>query len=144
MKPVEEAGDAAPTRPAAELVAAEAPAHPKAPALADHPWIKKRSFFRTSSERKNSEIRDSTYNKENELIGVKVIYLDSLGRHRQGVTYDARNQPTGSILFDYDPKSGEVSAERHFDKAGKLVRTVPRTELITVRLRIRGVQLRCQ
>ena len=54
------------------------------------------------------------YNKEGDLVCVRVFTLDSKDRIRQGVIYDGKMKPLGNIRFGYDPKTGKAVEERHF------------------------------
>lgn len=66
-------------------------------------------------------IEELTY-KNNILHCKRVFMTDSKGRNRQGVIYDAKLNPLGSILFGYDPTTDQLVEERQFNKDGKLIR----------------------
>ena len=66
-------------------------------------------------------IEELTY-KNNILHCKRVFMTDSKGRNRQGVIYDAKLNPLGTIQFGYDPTTDQLVEERQFNKNGKLIR----------------------
>ena len=66
-------------------------------------------------------IEELTY-KNNILHCIRVFTTDSKGRTRQGVIYDGKRNPLGSILFGYDFATDQLVEERQFNKKGQLIR----------------------
>ena len=70
----------------------------------------------------SSEIRESTYDKNNILSAVRVFQVDTKGRLRNGVIYDGRKNPVGSTRYSFDPQTDQPIEEQLFNREGKLVR----------------------
>ena len=66
-------------------------------------------------------IEEFTY-RNNILNCRRVFVTDPQGRTRQGVIYDGRNNPQGSILFGYDPATDQLVEERQYNNKAQLIR----------------------
>ena len=75
----------------------------------------------TRKDGDKNEIHESTF-RNNILICKRVFYCDTKGRTRQGVIYDGRMHPMGSILYGYDRATDQLVEEQQYNKDGKLVR----------------------
>lgn len=75
----------------------------------------------TRKDGDKNEIHESTF-RNNILICKRVFYCDSKGRTRQGVIYDGRMHPMGSILYGYDRNTDQLIEEQQYNKDAKLVR----------------------
>ena len=75
----------------------------------------------TRKDGDKNEIHESTF-RNNVLICKRVFYCDTKGRTRQGVIYDGRLHPLGSILYGYDKNTDQLVEEQQYNKDGKLVR----------------------
>ncbi len=69
-------------------------------------------------------IVEETYTKRNIMIFKRVFQTDSLGRLRNGVIYDGRKTPMGSIYYGYDKKTDQIAEEQQYNKKGQLIRRV--------------------
>jgi len=76
---------------------------------------------KTVKDGDKNEIHESTY-RHNILICKRIFYCDTKGRTRQGVIYDGRLNPLGSILYGYDRNTDQLVEEQQYNKDGKLVR----------------------
>ena len=68
-----------------------------------------------------NEIHEKTF-RNNILICKRVFFCDTKGRTRQGVIYDGREHPLGTILYGYDRSTDQLVEEQQYNKDGKLVR----------------------
>lgn len=75
----------------------------------------------TRKDGDKNEIHESTF-RNNILICKRVFYCDGKGRTRQGVIYDGRSHPMGTILYGYDRATDQLVEEQQYNKNGKLVR----------------------
>jgi hypothetical protein len=75
----------------------------------------------TKKDGDKNEIHEKTY-RNNVLIIKRVFYCDSKGRTRQGVVFDGRNNPLGTILYGYDKTTDQLVEEQQYNKDAKLVR----------------------
>ncbi len=75
----------------------------------------------TKKDGDKNEIHEKTY-RNNVLIIKRIFYCDTKGRTRQGVVFDGRNNPLGTILYGYDPNTDQLVEERQYTKDAKLVR----------------------
>ena len=66
-------------------------------------------------------IEELTY-KNDVLHVIRVFTTDSKGRTRQGVIYDGKRNPLGSILFGYDPATDQLVEERQFNNKAQMNR----------------------
>ena len=105
------------------LLAAGAFAQATRPASAYSRIFQHRDGTRTESFKHGHKnlIEEFTY-KNNVLNCRRVFVTDPQGRTRQGVVYDGRNNPQGSILFGYDPATDQLVEERQFNNKAQLVR----------------------
>ena len=111
-KPVLESGDVKPALP-----------------VSDWKEAKTLNFRRSKFEEGDGEIRELTYDRDDQLLSVSVAYLDGLGRHRLAVICDGKMNPEESILYSYHGATRQLKAERHFDRNGKLIREASEAEL---------------
>jgi len=75
----------------------------------------------TRKDGDKNEIHESTF-RNNILICKRIFYCDTKGRTRQGVIYDGRMHPMGTILYGYDRTTDQLVEEQQYNKGGKLVR----------------------
>jgi hypothetical protein len=71
-----------------------------------------------------NEIRESVFDKNNILCGVRLFRLDQQGRITNGVIYDGRKTAVGSTKNTYDPTTGQILFEEMFDKRGRKIRVL--------------------
>ena len=58
------------------------------------------------------------------MIYKRVFQTDSQSRLRNGVIYDGKKNPLGSIYYGYDKKTDQIMEEQQYNKKGQLVRRV--------------------
>ena len=69
----------------------------------------------------SQQLKESTYNKNKLLISSRLFVMDTSGRLRRGVIFDGRENPLGTILYNFDKVTGKTIEERTYNKEGKLI-----------------------
>ena len=75
----------------------------------------------TRKDGDKNEIHESTF-RNNILICKRIFYCDAKGRTRQGVIYDGKNHPMGTILYGYDKATDQLVEEQQYNQNARLVR----------------------
>jgi hypothetical protein len=75
----------------------------------------------TRKDGDKNEIHEKTF-RNNILICKRIFFCDGKGRTRQGVIYDGRMHPMGSIFYGYDKTTDQLVEEQQYNRDGKLVR----------------------
>ena len=66
-------------------------------------------------------VEEFTY--KNNILHIKRVFVtDPQGRTRQGVIYDGKLNPLGSIQFGYDPTTDQLVEERQYNNKAQLIR----------------------
>jgi hypothetical protein len=82
------------------------------------------TYTKSAKQGDRTTIVEETYNSKDVMICKRVFQTDSQGRLRNGVVYDGKRNPLGSIYYGYDKKTDQIVEEQQFNKKGQLVRRV--------------------
>lgn len=79
------------------------------------------TYTLTAKQGDKSLIVEETYNAKHIMKCKRVFQTDSQGRLRNGVVYDGKKNPLGSIWYGFDKKTDLVTQEQHYNKKGQLI-----------------------